>query len=62
MKLRPGQLCTLNGSVYRAKRKIAGCEGCYFSKNIFTCPAVINMKSSKCKLDCQLDGIILHKL
>jgi hypothetical protein len=62
MRLKPGQLCTLNGTVYRAKKKTAGCEGCHFNRNVFMCPAVTNMRSNKCKLDCQLDGIILQKL
>ena len=62
MKLKPGQFCMLNGKLYRAKRKTAGCQGCAFSRNVFTCPAVINSRHQTSKLDCDMDMIILTKV
>lgn len=61
-KLKPGQLCTVNRTVYRAQRKINGCEYCDFDGNIFMCPAIINSKTLTVKVNCHRDNIVLVKV
>mgnify|MGYP003302757979 CR=1 FL=1 len=60
IRLKPGQLCTFRGHVYRAKRKTNSCEGCAFNHNVYVCPVMI-AKTSK-RIDCLLDNIILTKV
>ena len=59
IRLKPGQLCTLNNTVYRAKKKTNGCEGCVFNHNVYTCPLMV---TNRRKLDCFLDNIILKRI
>ena len=61
MRLKPGQLCTLNHNVFRAKKREYGCEGCYFENAFFTCPGIQNKNKAK-KIDCLSLGIILKKV
>lgn len=60
MLLKPGQLCTINKNVFRAKRRIAGCKGCFFNE-VLLCPSVKYKNKSK-KIDCILLDIILVKV
>lgn len=57
--LKPGQICTINNVVYRAKRKTNGCENCDFDGNMFYCPGIIDSKTLTVKVHCQQDNIIL---
>lgn len=61
MILKHGQLCTIDNYVYRAKKKTAGCNGCYFEDAQWMCPGVVYRNRGQ-KINCQLNGIILEKL
>lgn len=60
--LRNGQLCTINNKVYRVKRRTCGCEGCFFEDSFFLCPGVLDRRTKKQKINCQLYQIILQPL
>ena len=60
MLLKPGQVCTINGHIFRAKKKIAGCYKCYYDNCIF-CPAIRKKNADpKKRVDCGITGIILE--
>ena len=54
---KPGQIVSVNGENYRAKKRTNGCTGCVLN-DLFLCPCVTNKKEIK-PLDCSLDEIIL---
>lgn len=58
---KPGQFCTINGVVYRAKKRINGCRGCALD-NIVLCPSIIDLRYNTSKFDCSLNNIILVKV
>lgn len=59
MLIRPGQLCTINNHVFRAKKKIAGCSGCFYEHCIF-CPATVKKNADpKKRIDCGITSIVL---
>jgi hypothetical protein len=62
MELKPGQLCTISNTVFRAKRKTAGCEGCFFSGSFFTCPGILDQRKMTRKVDCVVHNIILVRV
>lgn len=62
MHLRNGNLCTIHDTVLRAKKRICGCEGCFFENSFFLCPGILDSKSKTKKLDCVSDRIILQKV
>lgn len=57
---KPGQLCTINNVVYRAKRRdiesIYPCTGCALD-NLLLCPNIVGPK-----LECSSYGIILVRV
>lgn len=61
MLLKPGQLATINHTVYRAKRRTYLCDGCAF--NNLSCPNIAfqNEKREK-RIECDIEGIILIKV
>lgn len=62
MLLKPGQFCTINNHVFRAKKKTAGCYKCFFENCVF-CPAVRKKGVDDPKrIDCGITGIILVKI
>jgi hypothetical protein len=59
---KPGQLCTINNSVYRAKRRTYGCEGCALN-DIILCPNITDRRNGgRNVLDCDLNNIILVRV
>lgn len=62
--LKPGNFCTINNHTYRAKKKTAGCKGCYFEYSLFMCPGLQchTRDAVHQKINCQLDNIILTKV
>lgn len=56
--LKPGQLCIIKGTLYRAKKRTDGCSGCSLD-NFFVCPS-IKTKGNGSLLDCYSMGIILE--
>lgn len=66
MVLKPGQLCTINHVVYRAKkRRVTNwleCTGCALN-NAFSCPNINFANYNKMQdIDCDRYGIILVKV
>lgn len=58
--LKPGQLCTINDEVYRAKRKTSLCKGCSF--DFASCPNQWVGRNPKLSIDCITHWIILQKV
>ena len=61
IKLKPGQLCTINDVVYRAKKRANGCFGCALN-DIVLCPNVVDGRNGFPRLQCSVDNIILKKV
>lgn len=59
--IKAGQIHTINGVVYRARKRTNGCRGCAFN-NVLLCPNVVDRRFSEPKLSCQLNDIILVRL
>lgn len=64
--LKPGQLCTINHTVYRAKkRKVSSffeCTGCALN-DFFACPNITYANYNKSKeIDCDTYNVILIKI
>ena len=60
-KIKAGQLCTINETVFRAKNATDGCQGCDLN-NIFLCPNVVDRRFSEPTYSCSIDGIIFKKI
>lgn len=59
---KPGQLCTINNVVYRARRRKSGCYGCALD-NFVSCPNIVDSRYNTGRtLECEINGIILTKL
>lgn len=59
---KPGQFCTINNIVYRAKRRTYGCRGCALDDFIM-CPNIVDSKGNHKKpLNCDLNDIILVRV
>ena len=58
---KPGQLCTINNAVYRAKRRINGCYGCALN-SIVMCPNVVDSRNGHPLLECAINDIILVRV
>lgn len=58
---KPGQFCTINGCVYRAKKRICGCRGCALD-DIILCPNITDARSITKPLDCAVNNIILVRV
>lgn len=59
---KPGQFCTINGVVYRAKkRESLSCYGCALNSPIL-CPNIVDIRNGKRPLECSGNGIIFYKV
>lgn len=58
---KPGQFCTINNEVYRAKRRTDGCTGCALD-DLILCPNITDFRDKKPVLECALNDIILVKV
>ena len=58
---KPGQLCTINNVVYRAKRRTHKCNGCALN-DIFMCPNVRDSRNGTPALECSINDIILVRV
>lgn len=59
--LKPGQLCTINQQVYRAKKRTIGCLGCDLD-HYLKCPNIVFANvTGEPKLNCIEHAIILKK-
>ncbi len=58
---RPGQLCTINGVVYRAVWRTNGCKGCAFN-DFELCPNIVDSRNGKKPLKCSDGYFILQKV
>lgn len=61
MSLKPGQLTTIHNTVYRAKRRSVGCQGCDL-RDLILCPCIVDKRYKNKRLNCALDNIILKKI
>lgn len=64
--IKPGQLCTINHVLYRAKRKESGhfldCTGCALN-NPMSCPNIAFTNcDNKTPINCESDGLIFVKV
>ena len=58
---RPGQLCTINNVVYRARSRTNGCIGCAFN-SLLLCPNIADSRNGHKKLSCFENNIILKRI
>ncbi len=60
---KPGQLCTINEAVFRAKKREpgAGCKGCAL-EDIDLCPNVVDSRNGVPVLNCSINDIILKRI
>ena len=58
---KPGQFCTINGILYRAKRRTDKCKGCALD-DLVLCPNIVDSRGGTKLLDCSLNDIILVKV
>lgn len=58
---KPGQLCNINGTLYRAKRREFCCKGCALD-DIRTCPNIGTPKGEENPYACSQDDIIFVKV
>lgn len=59
---KPGQFCTINGVVYRAKKRINKCNGCALD-DLALCPNICDPRfDNPNKIDCMLSDIILVRV
>lgn len=58
---KPGQLCTINNTVYRARKRHNGCEGCSLN-SLILCPNIVDSRNGKQLLECAITNIILVKI
>lgn len=59
---KPGRFCTINGVVYRVKKRTSlSCEGCALN-NVFLCPNVVDMTNGHKEFDCANDNILFVKV
>lgn len=58
---KPGQLCTINNTVYRARRAVEGCKGCDLD-DVFLCPNIIDRRTQSVPILCHIHRIILKRI
>lgn len=58
---KPGQFCSLDGVLFRAKKREDGCKGCALN-DFFLCPNMNNSKKPEIVLECAVNGIILTRV
>ena len=61
ISLKPGQLCTINRAVYRAKRRTYRCYGCALD-SIATCPNIVDFRNGHAQIACAENDIILVRV
>ena len=61
LKLKPGQLITLNNTVYQAKSRENGCQGCD-RNSINLCPMIVDRRFEEPRYDCETYGVILKRI
>jgi hypothetical protein len=60
ISLKPGQLCMINNTLYRAKKRENGCNGCALDN--ITCPNIADSRNGEQLLNCSIDNIILKRV
>lgn len=58
---KPGQFCTIDGVVYRAKRRTNKCEGCALD-DFTLCPNITDVRHPEPLLQCSINDIILVRV
>ena len=58
---KPGQLCMINGMLYRAKKRTLCCQGCALD-DILKCPNIGTPKNEENPYACSIDDIIFVKV
>lgn len=60
-QIKPGQFATINGTLYRAKKRVDGCKGCDLD-SLILCPCVVDRRFESPKYNCELLNIIFKKV
>lgn len=55
---KPGQLCCINGIMYRARKRTSGCAGCALD-SLYLCPNIIDKRKTDKPLKCDIGDFIL---
>ena len=58
---KPGQFCTIGGTLYRARKRTNECQGCALD-DLLLCPNIVDRRTDKPELECDLNNIILVKV
>jgi hypothetical protein len=59
--VKPGQFVSIDGQVYRTKKRVDKCKGCDLD-NILLCPCVIDSRNGEKPIDCEASNIIIKRL
>ena len=58
--MKAGQFVSIDGSVYRCKKRTSGCTGCVLNSFI-RCPNIVDFRNGQRPLSCAIDNIIFVK-
>lgn len=62
ISIRAGQLCTINHTVYRAKKRTCGCRGCDLD-DFLLCPNIIDTRYKTSRpIACGDGNVILKRI
>lgn len=59
--IKPGQLITVNNTVYKARKRECGCRGCDLN-DYSLCPSVIDSTTKEKRYDCAMYQVILKRI
>lgn len=59
--MKPGQFAIINNTLYRAKKRINGCEGCDLD-SLYSCPCIVDRRFEEPKYNCAILDIIFKKV
>ena len=58
---KPGQFYSIDGTIFRAKKRSNGCKGCALN-DFFLCPNMTDSRNRETVLECATEGIILVRV
>lgn len=59
--IKPGQFCTINHILYRAKKRTHYCDGCDLN-SVYVCPNIKRDNTTQKRVSCAQTGIIFKRV